>query len=266
MKHSPRSCKTPANLSDSVHRQLNSYALAAGAAGVSLLAVAQPSEAKIVYTPANVKIATYPQGIYNLDLNHDGKTDFYFQNILTSTTSGDFGRFLVAPENGSNGIVGKRPGKASWAVALERGARIGSKRHFLPYRVVMATSYGFWDGSGQSGSWINVTNRYLGLKFKIGGKTHYGWARLSVSVVNIQITATLTGYAYETIPNRPIIAGETKGPDDGSTVEQPRAAVLTPPVPELATLALLTQGASGLVAWRRRDSEEHIPATKSNTL
>jgi hypothetical protein len=24
---------------------------------------------------------------------------------------------------------------------------------------------------------------------------------------------TLTGYAYETIPGKPIIAGETKGPD-----------------------------------------------------
>jgi hypothetical protein len=25
--------------------------------------------------------------------------------------------------------------------------------------------------------------------------------------------ATLTGYAYETIPNKPIITGKTKGPD-----------------------------------------------------
>jgi len=27
-----------------------------------------------------------------------------------------------------------------------------------------------------------------------------------------RIRATLTGYAYETIPNKPIIAGKTKGP------------------------------------------------------
>ena len=27
------------------------------------------------------------------------------------------------------------------------------------------------------------------------------------------IAATLTGYAYETIPNKPIIAGKTNGPD-----------------------------------------------------
>ena len=45
------------------------------------------------------------------------------------------------------------------------------------------------------------------------GKIHYGWARLSFQVQNFSITATLTGYAYETIPNKPIIAGETTGQD-----------------------------------------------------
>ena len=51
------------------------------------------------------------------------------------------------------------------------------------------------------------------LKFKIKGKIHYGWARLSVDNFVNDITATLTGYAYETIPNKPIIAGRTKDPD-----------------------------------------------------
>jgi len=38
-------------LSSSLEHRLNSYALAASAAGVSFLALAQPAEAKIVYTP-----------------------------------------------------------------------------------------------------------------------------------------------------------------------------------------------------------------------
>ncbi len=65
------------------------------------------------------------------------------------------------------------------------------------------------------GDWNNVKDRYLGLKFKIQGKgkIHYGWARLNVRDHGHYITATLTGYAYETIPNKPIIAGKTKGPD-----------------------------------------------------
>jgi hypothetical protein len=46
------------------------------------------------------------------------------------------------------------------------------------------------------------------------GKTHFGWARLNVSCVYLHaMNATLTGYAYEAIPNKSIVTGETKGPD-----------------------------------------------------
>jgi hypothetical protein len=38
------------SLSESVQRQLNMYALAASAAGVSLLALASPAEGRIIYT------------------------------------------------------------------------------------------------------------------------------------------------------------------------------------------------------------------------
>jgi hypothetical protein len=45
MQHSPRLIS---KLSEPVHYQLNMYAIAASAAGVSLLALTQPAEAKIV--------------------------------------------------------------------------------------------------------------------------------------------------------------------------------------------------------------------------
>lgn len=62
-------------------------------------------------------------------------------------------------------------------------------------------------GSTVPGSqWRNVTNRYLGLKFAIKGAIHYGWARLTVKINGIYVNAVLTGYAYETIPGKPIIA------------------------------------------------------------
>jgi hypothetical protein len=43
----------PSKLSDSLHHQLNMYALAASAAGVGMLTLVQAAEAKIVYTPAH---------------------------------------------------------------------------------------------------------------------------------------------------------------------------------------------------------------------
>src|SRR5215831_893143 len=80
MKRSSRPPAT-AELSNSLHHRLNSYALAAGAAGVGVLAVAQPADAKIVYTPAHVVVGrTLP-----LDLNHDGIVDF---TILVSSRTG----------------------------------------------------------------------------------------------------------------------------------------------------------------------------------
>ncbi len=40
------------NLGQSVHHDLTVYALAAGAAGVSVLALAQPADAEVVYNPS----------------------------------------------------------------------------------------------------------------------------------------------------------------------------------------------------------------------
>jgi hypothetical protein len=90
-----------------------------------------------------------------------------------------------------------------------------------------------------SGPWKNVKNRYVGVQFRIKGETHYGWARLSVTMHRdgtYGISAVLTGYAYETIANRPIIAGKTKGTDE-STVEP-------------ATLGHLARGAAAISVWR----------------
>ena len=67
------------------------------------------------------------------------------------------------------------------------------------------------------------------------------------------IQATLTGYAYETIPNRPIITGKTKGPDESSGDGLPEATLSTP-APEATTLGLLAMGAPGLSIWRREES------------
>ena len=62
------------NFSDPVRRQLDMYALAASATGVGLLALSSPVEAKIIYTPAHVKLALGER--YGVDLDHDGITDF----------------------------------------------------------------------------------------------------------------------------------------------------------------------------------------------
>ena len=109
-------------------------------------------------------------------------------------------------------------------------------------------------GGGQSahGNWVNVTNGYLGLQFQIDRKTHYGWARFSVKVLktSLRIQAVLTGYAYEDVPNTPIIAGRTSGTD---AEEMPQS--LNAPAAEPTMLGMLAMGSSGLSMWRRESEE-----------
>jgi hypothetical protein len=80
----------------------------------------------------------------------------------------------------------------------------------------------------------NVKNHYVGLKFVINGETHYGWARFNVQVrqpLKGSVQAILTGYAYETVANAPIVAGKTSGAEEAGA--QP------------ATLGKLAAGAAG---------------------
>lgn len=120
-------------------------------------------------------------------------------------------------------------GSLHFAAALRQGARIG-----LGQRFVGEDMFGVGCGTAgtciSSGLWKNVTNRYLGFKFKIHGKAHYGWARLTVRVPSqFVINATLTGYAYETVPGKSIQAGQTTdaGADatDGSAMSLGRLAL-----------------------------------------
>jgi hypothetical protein len=88
------------------------------------------------------------------------------------------------------------------------------------------------------------------LKFQVKGETHYGWARLSVQL-NEGFTVTLTGYAYETVPNKPIIAGATKDLDDD---DRPAPASLKMHTEKPPTLGMLALGGPGLSIWRREES------------
>jgi hypothetical protein len=228
--------RTPSKLSESVHQRLNAYALAASAAGVGVLALTQPAEAKIVYTPVHVVLY---RGSLALDLNNDGMVDFTLLDKYrrNGQTTNSFWLY-VNPQQKGNAAAGNQGTYFRSALALNRGSQIGSQDQFNGNLMAFACSF-MSTTDCRVGKWFDVSNRYLGLKFTINGKTHYGWARLNVSFkLNKGIIATLTGYAYETMANKPIIAGKTHGSD---------AVAVRPP-----TLGDLAAGASGIPAWRRR--------------
>jgi hypothetical protein len=229
------------------------YALAAGATGVGMMALTPLAEARVVYTPAHAVISRDSKVF--IDLNHDGKKDFGFmQTFLTTSSVGENHSLILS-------VLPAQKGNQIWGIghkanALFRGVKVGPKSPFSNVKQAMAVDY-YADGTGGSGTcadpWSNVKNRYLGFKFTIKGKTHFGWARLSVACVttfsNHQITGTLTGYAYETTPNTPIVTGvknEIGGLKDSASLDTP--------VGEHSTLGLLAMGAPARLAWRRKES------------
>lgn len=56
------------------------------------------------------------------------------------------------------------------------------------------------------GEWLGKKNKYLGLKFLINGKYHYGWLRISHTGGEDRIA--ILDYAYNKEAEKDILAGE----------------------------------------------------------
>jgi hypothetical protein len=193
-----------------------------------------------------------------IDLNHDGIADF----ILL--TGGRYSRewlelcdhSLVETDSGNpkcksrtyfpNAAIATRGGE--FASALRKGAPIGKGQQFGRMGKAQPMAHANSFVSSWLGPWVDdgkgIRAGYLGLRFKIHNEIHYGWARLCIKThfyyYTRYFTATLDGYAYETIPNKPIIAGETKGTDDL--------------VPESGSLGALAAGAPAKSALRAKQT------------
>jgi len=135
MKVSPQASRTPSKLSISVHRQLTFYALAAGAAGVGMLALAQSAEGKIIYTKTNVSL--FPFGA-PLDLNNDGISDFYFLAHQMGTTGDQVSSVRIVSATGGNEIwwTGKNL-KAIGPAVLRAGVVVGPQARLAGHSMLM---------------------------------------------------------------------------------------------------------------------------------
>jgi hypothetical protein len=229
----------PKMLNQRLSKRLLAYATMAGA-GVAGLA--SNAAAKIIYTPTHNDI----HGNYPIDLNHDGINDFRIYSYGFSGI-GNLDAIPVHPSNKLAQATGQGCFRGYSAAALQQGAVIGPGRDFAARATCMA-EYNF----GAYGPWVGQTDRYLGFEFYIDGQKHYGWARLSMNGFFCPgCDLRIFGYAYETIPNKAIIAGD-EGNNEGNTAE----SSMKP-----ATLGALALGATGQQLWRKETD-----TTTSNSL
>ncbi len=247
-------------------RRMKSYSLAAAAAGVSVLALSHPADAKVVITNTNIPVQLCTVGFpcsVSIDMNGDGINDVKISLISSYNQTWD-SRFLdVAGQNGGSIMGTAGGGKHPYASCLLRGAKIGASDHFLRSKETIEKSfiqfyssttlqrppkktlYGKWGG--------DHPNRFLGVKFKINGQTHYGWIRITVkpNPTNTQwpaMSATITEYGYETVANKSLDAGLASGAVSADNHAQ------TPTVPAHPSLGMLALGAESLPAWRQKAS------------
>ncbi len=174
----PRSARKPAHLPELLHRQLNAYALAASAAGVGMLALASPAEAKIVYTKTHRVFGAHTK--FNLDLNHEQSIDFTIsQSFGGARPLSGYGSLLVRPA--TNKPKNQIWGTVSYIIfshgnhpilvasALNSGVTVGSNA--MKFQAKHDVMWVFDDAGGTCscgtvvGQWQNVQNKYLGLKF-----------------------------------------------------------------------------------------------------
>jgi hypothetical protein len=250
MNHSTHRGKARKTLSRALDSQLKLYVLSAGAAGASLMAFVQPAAAEVVYTQVHRVIPISPDFQY-IDINGDGVPDVAFLHYTYGLSYSQ--NSVIRIDAHKNAVVGIN---TRYAEPLVEGSVIGASADFKGGVRSMAHNL-VLDAARKSyklGPWNDVQNRYLGVSFKIGSETHYGWIRMSVSDPIFPFNVLITGYAYESMPNQSLRAGQTSGDSDA----QPLAKSVQPAIPTPASLGMLATGFHGLQLWRREGQDKEI--------
>jgi hypothetical protein len=222
-------------------KKLASYSALAS----TVLMVSKIADAQIMYTDVNPDDTAHVVGSYLLDLNNDGATDFQFNLIL----SGNNDLIRVVGSGSDAVLVSSHIPYAGYYYAntLDANALIGGSASWGS-KAILASFF----ASTFFGNWVNVSDRFLGLKLVVNSNTFYGWARLSVNQACDQLI--ISDYAVDTVANEIIAAGDKCGNYSvyATTVINPFDSV---PLCEGSNITLATDSIGGFTyQWLVDDS------------
>jgi hypothetical protein len=171
------------------------------------------ANAQIVYTDVNPDVTINTNGgVYALDLNNDGITDF---NITYNTTT-----VFSTRTNVLIGItplgVNKVGNDTTYPGALLLNSNIDSNSFTWKNNSNQNLLTRTWFVYGfpfplyrirYSGNWNGESNKYIPLQLDVNSQKYYGWVRLDVPLGAVSFT--VKDYAYNSSPNQSILAGQT---------------------------------------------------------
>lgn len=249
--------RNPVTLSEPLSRRLNAYALAAGAAGVAMLACAIPAEGEPVCKEFSSQLThtnNFPLYLTQpavAPFNVAQGTNSTFRSI-SETGVGTlqwWNRGFFTPNTAGANVLLSNDLPANLAL----GAIIGPGGNFGK-----GNSYGllFTYGKGEytyrgGGTKLNhrgnlslTQSSYVGFQFKDPAGVHYGWARLSVSYEGgrgktVHTILHVDGYGYESGPDTAIAAGSCSGAEASGGAPGNAS--------NGASLGMLALGSSGIV-------------------
>jgi len=154
-----------------------------------------------------------------LDLNADEVIDFYLSSVLLENNDRPYLYLFINRKTPNQNKIIVRPGEelplnALWAIPLEKNFKIwenaSADAQWSDDQQKTALLNVTDDGSIRTfgGEWIGKKDKYLGLKFKIAGKYHYGWLRISHKANEAKLA--ILDYAYNKEPETSILAGQTQ--------------------------------------------------------
>jgi hypothetical protein len=140
-----------------------------------------------------------------LDVDADGTTDFTFSSVLLEENDKPYLYLLATTKSGTGNKIFVQNGpdlviNALFTYPFENGqtieptevnngkwTEIGQKGFILGISETASSKE-------QCGLWVNKTDKYLGIQFKIAGQVHYGWVKLSHDSAKNEIV--VKGFAY----------------------------------------------------------------------
>ena len=175
--------------------------------------ISASANAQIIYTDVNPDVTINTNGgVYALDLNNDGITDF---NITFSTAlyAGQTNKYITITPLGANKVGNNLsypyPSALSLNTLIDNSSfewlstanqSLISRIWFIP---PPRGGSPLWQTRG---NWNGASDKYVPLQLDVSSQKYYGWARLDAATNAMSFT--VKDYAYNSIPNQSILAGE----------------------------------------------------------